>query len=480
MTSQHNRWTAQWISEALKLSLTPSFLGLKFSSIVTDSRKIVPGCLFIAIRGDTFDGHDFISQAIQEGAKGILLREDHSALKTSNAEVCYFPVRDTLMAYRELAKAWRSRFPLPVAMVAGSNGKTTTKELIYALFQGKWDRVLKTQGSQNGFVGIPMTLLELTDEHQAAVIEVGIDEPGAMAAHVDVVSPNVSVLTVIQPEHLEKLIDLDTVAREEGIALIETSARGGSIAVNCDDPNIAPHLTDIRIGKRLGYTLSDGCSDDSKPSTVMRGKISADLKTLEVSGADFQKPETFSLPLPGRHNATNLLAAIAVCRLLGLSADEMRAGLSRFNAPEGRSQVRKLSDGTQVICDYYNSQPASLRAGLELLKELPGTSAQTPRWACIADMLELGPQEEQFHREPATWMMDLGVTHVALFGKRMKWLEDELKKRGFRGYLRHFETQAELAQDLSSQAKPGSAILIKGSNSMKMGEVWKAFELARK
>lgn len=479
MTSNAS-WKSAWIFDTLKNlhlvqgELSAEFQNLNFSAIVTDSRKITPGCLFIAIPGETFDGHDFIQSAMEKGAKGILSRQSHPALANAPQDVCIFAVTDTLTAYREIAKAWRAHFKIPVAMVAGSNGKTTTKELLFALFQGKWERVLKTQGSQNGFVGIPLTLLELTNAHQAAVIEVGIDEPGTMKGHVDVVHPDVSVLTVIQPEHLEKLIDIDTVAREEGYALSETLSRNGMIAVNLDDTRIFPHFN-TSSGTKLGYTLEPTTPLPSP--NILHGKISADLKTLEVSSAGFKTVEKFPLPLPGKHNATNLLAAIAVATLVGLTPDEMRKGLARFNAPEGRSQVKTLNDGTKVICDYYNSQPASLKAGIELLREL---STQSERWLCLADMLELGPNEEAFHREPAGWIESLGQANVLLYGKRMSWLQDELKKRGFRGKLMHFSTHADLAKELAQDAKPGATVLIKGSNSMKMGEVWKAFEQLRK
>jgi UDP-N-acetylmuramoyl-tripeptide--D-alanyl-D-alanine ligase len=473
-------WKCSWIFDTLKSlhlvqdTLPSEFEKLSFPAIVTDSRKITPGCLFIAIPGDNFDGHDFIQAAMEKGAKGILSRRGHPALASAPKDVCVFAVPDTVTAYREIAKAWRARFKIPVAMVAGSNGKTTTKELLFALLQGKWEHVLKTQGSQNGFVGIPLTLLELTSTHQAAVIEVGIDEPGTMKGHVDVVHPDVSVLTVIQPEHLEKLIDIDTVAREEGYALSETLSRNGMIAVNLDDTRILPHFNTSN-GTKLGYTLEPTTPLPSP--NILHGKISADLKTLEVSSAGFKTVEKFPLPLPGKHNATNLLAAIAVATLVGLTPEEMRKGLARFSAPEGRSQVKTLNDGTRVICDYYNSQPASLKAGIELLRDL---STQSERWLCLADMLELGPNEEAFHREPAGWIESLGQANVLLYGKRMGWLQDELKKRGFRGKLMHFSTHADLAKELAQDAKPGSVVLIKGSNSMKMGEVWKAFEQLRK
>jgi UDP-N-acetylmuramoyl-tripeptide--D-alanyl-D-alanine ligase len=209
-----------FVAHALGLTLPGVLSTQAFSSVASDSRKIQPGCLFVALRGEKFDGHDFILQAIEGGARGVICRRDFARPAGSAAK--FFPVEDTLAAYRRLAGAWRREYPIPVVAVAGSVGKTTTKELLTAILRGKWDDVLKTQGSQNGFVGIPLTLLELTPPHGAAVIEVGIDETGAMEKHIQLVQPSVAVLTAIGPEHLEKLHDIPTVAREEGLALSHT------------------------------------------------------------------------------------------------------------------------------------------------------------------------------------------------------------------------------------------------------------------
>lgn len=458
--------TSKWISECLEQSLGAN--ETEFTAIVTDSRKVQPGCLFLALAGDQFDGHDFLVQAIESGAKGLIAQKQRLAElpKKLTQNILSFGVDNTLEAYRILAKSWRMQFQFPIVMIAGSNGKTTTKELLSAALLGRWQRVHKTQGSQNGFVGIPLTLLELRSDHEAAVIEVGIDEPGAMIKHIDTVAPTQSLLTIIGPEHLEKLVDIQTVAREENLALTVVAAQGGKVLINCDDPYIAPLDQSILPSRKLSYTLNVKDPDPSR----LHGKISEDGRTLEVSGAHLSVAETFCLPLPGRHNALNCLAAIAASFTLGLTADEIRKGLGLFKGADGRSQVVRLANGAQVVCDYYNSQPASLRAGLELLAQL---SQKSGSWACLADMLELGALEENFHREPAKWITELGIENIVLYGKRMKWLEEELKAKDFKGYLKHFETHAECAAVLNEKIEPRSTLLIKGSRGMKMEEVWK-------
>ncbi|MEO5969785.1 MAG: Mur ligase family protein, partial [Bdellovibrionia bacterium] len=214
---------------------------LPFTGVFTDSRKTEPGSLFVALKGDNYDGHDFIEKAVSNGARGVLCQRGHSITGSKDAYLFY--VEDPLRAYRRFAAAWRKEFSIPVIAVAGSAGKTTTKELLAAILQGKWKNILKTQGSQNGFVGIPMTLLEMRTHHEAAIIEVGIDEVGAMEQHMALVSPGYSILTSIGPEHLENLIDVPTVAREEGIALSHVARGEGTVAIYLDDPWIRPHLS---------------------------------------------------------------------------------------------------------------------------------------------------------------------------------------------------------------------------------------------
>jgi UDP-N-acetylmuramoyl-tripeptide--D-alanyl-D-alanine ligase len=249
--------TPEFIARALNISTTPSgTAGVQhFTSVVTDSRKIHAGCIFLAIKGEVFDGHHFIDQAIEQGAKGIVYQRG-SAIKNPR-DSYLFPVDDTVEAFRKIAFAWRREFSIPLIAVAGSVGKTTTKEILTSILRGKYSEVLKTVGSQNGFVGIPMTLMDLRTEHQAAVIEVGIDEIGAMKQHMELVGATTAVLTTIGAEHLEKLRDIPTVAQEEGLALSIVAQLGGLVAISLDDPWIKPHAKTIRMGTKLTYSLED-------------------------------------------------------------------------------------------------------------------------------------------------------------------------------------------------------------------------------
>jgi UDP-N-acetylmuramoyl-tripeptide--D-alanyl-D-alanine ligase len=446
-----------------------------YSAVVTDSRKLQPDCLFVALKGEKFDGHDFIAEAIAGKARGVICRKEFADLYASDARL--FAVDDTQVAYRKLGAAWRREFSIPLVAVAGSVGKTTSKELLTAILCGRWPQVLKTQGSQNGFVGIPMTLLELAPKHGAAVIEVGIDEIGAMQDHMQIVGANAAILTAIGPEHLEKLRDVPTVAHEEGLALQHVIGAGGLVAVNLDDPWIRPFSVTLRGGRKLAYSLS-GTALPSQASgiteaDVLRGSLSDDGRAMTVSGAGLNGLRV-ELPMLGKHNAMNLLGALALARGLGLNEGEIAAGLRTFvgSGAAGRSELRELPGGTPAVCDYYNANPTSVEAGLELLTQVAGTRS---RWACLGDMLELGPDEESFHRGLALKISELRVENVLLYGQRMKWLQDELQKRGF-GQSKWFESHHALAEHLKTEFKAGEALLIKGSRGMRMEEVWKLFE----
>jgi UDP-N-acetylmuramoyl-tripeptide--D-alanyl-D-alanine ligase len=490
ITAAH--FSSEWISETLARSLgrpeEPSThrgrqASREFKAITTDSRKIRGGELFVAVKGETHDGHDYIESALKSGAAGVLCSRMPAAAEAlareSGSAVWVTP--DVQQAYRALGASWRRRFSIPVIVVAGSNGKTTTKEFLSAILRGKWPSVLKTQGSQNGFLGIPMTLLELRSEHGAAVIEVGIDDVGAMSRHIECVHPTQAVLTVIGPEHLENLKDVPTVAREELIALEDTLALGGRVAIHLDDPWIAPFAEVAKQDEKpaaaagpAANTLFSLRSKHEEPRATVRGSLTAGA-TLEITtetagsaGERFELP----LPLPGRHNAQNLLAAVSVAIQAGLTPAEIARGLESFSGAEGRSQVRPLPPSRLVICDYYNASPVSMEAAFELLAATGETSAA--RWACLADMKELGPDELKFHRELAPRLLATRPKGVLLHGDRMKSLFEELRLRGYTGELAHFETPEALAAALRTKLGPGDVVLIKGSRSMKMEKVWES------
>lgn len=446
------RLDSTFVTGATGASSPSSFSGpaLEFLRVCTDSRSVRPGDLFVALKGDAFDAHDFIASAVQAGATGVLCRKG----TPHSGATLYFEVNDTLAAFRSLAAAWRREFQIPVVAVAGSVGKTTTKEFLASILSGRFARILKTEASQNGFIGIPMTLMGLRPEHQAAVIEVGIDEIGAMAQHLEVVCPTHSLVTAIAEEHLEKLRDLATVAHEENLALTETARRGGTALVHLDDSWIAPVWERLPPGRRMGYGFQKSVTGTDVLQAQARDQV------LVLQG------ESYSCPLPGSHHLGNLLGAVAAALALGLSPDEIRTGLARFQGAYGRTEMRELPGPIQVICDFYNANPASTRAALGLLPQSGRTHV------CLGDMLELGPDEEAFHRALTDPLLAASVGHVYLFGLRMTALKDELSRRGFSGYCEHFPSHASLASALQKRMKPGDTILLKGSRGMRMEEVW--------
>jgi len=471
MSEATPRLTASFASRAIGLGAggAPE-ADSEFTGVTTDSRSVPRGSLFVAIRGEKFDGHDFIGDAVAAGASGVLCRMGTSVPPGALA----FQVPDTLAAFRRLAGAWRAEFDLPVVAVAGAVGKTTTKDMLAALLSGRWPNVHRTSRSQNGFLGIAMTLIGLRPEHEAAVVEIGIDEPGAMDSHLGIVRPGVALVTAVGPEHLEKLGTLERVADEETRALEHAAARGGRAIVNLDDPWIrgwlenAARIDGFDPGRHLCFSLDPGTRPPSG-CPVVRGTFAGG--GLELTGPGIDR-ERLPLPLPGSHNAANLLAAAAAARTLGLSADEMRRGIGAFRPAFGRTDVRHLPGGIVVLCDYYNANPASIRAALTLLRELGPKTL----WACLGDMLELGPDEERFHRELAPDLVSSGVGQVLLLGTRMAWLADELARRRFKGLVRRFDTREELAGALAKGLRPGDAALIKGSRGMRMEEVWKILD----
>lgn len=464
---------SQWLGDALNIQ--PRFQR-QYTLITSDSRKATAGSLFIALPGEKFDGHDFIRQAVHSGAEAVI-GEIGKIPTDLPANIELFSVKDTLEAYRLLAKHWRKRLQVPFILVAGSVGKTTTKELLSAILRGRFRNVSSTVGSQNGFIGIPMTLLSLPLSTDIAVIEVGIDEPGTMAGHVALVEPTHSLLTAIGPEHLEKLIDLDTVAREEGIALQIPAQNGATIITRLDDPWIAKIADTLPSDANVwSCILKDGTEPGkSLLDKAVRGEYSATKESLTIllaNGSGFE----LALPLPGAHNAGNLLVAVTTAIALGLSPIEIQRGIATFQGAFGRSELKILPGPTPVLCDYYNANPSSVAAGLDLLASTALKNLSRRKIAVLGDMLELGPKEEEFHRNLASKIGSSGISSVLLYGERMKWLQDEMEKTlsGIKSH--HYGSHDELAEALMREIHAGDALLIKGSRGMKMEEVWKKIE----
>lgn len=462
-------FTHAWAKESLKSELkNPSFgtPNAPYSQITTDSRKVQANSFFVAIPGDKFDGHDFIKNTLVAGATGILCSESFnglSELKKSYPKANFYVVQDSLKSFRTLAHHWRMKFQIPVICVAGSVGKTTTKEMLAAALSGKYSGILKTQGSFNGFVGIPITLFEMRSSTQIAVIEVGIDDVNTMTDHMEIVQPTHGILSAIGPEHLEKLIDVPTVAREESIALTWIANHGGTVFQKLDDEWISKIKFD---SKSKIITLG---------VDQLNAQISAQIQNEQLVLT--KQNQKFDLVLPGTHNVSNQLNAIAICIHLGMSFDEIKKGLSTFTTATGRTEIYKKDTPQKnltFICDYYNANPSSMKAALSLLKSY-STKNKGRLIAVLADMLELGPKELELHSELYKDIQATGCAEVYLYGPRMKSLYDTLNTAKFLGKVTHHNSHSEIVEELKKSLQENDTVLIKGSRGMKMEEVWKKF-----
>ena len=450
------------------LEIPSSNRSLIFDDVVVDSRKVKANSLFIALTGGQRDGHDFIADAIARGAKGIVCERQRSIGKQT---VPMLECDDTMQALVTLAQTWRREFSIPLVAVVGSVGKTSTKEILAAALAKDRSEVLKTFGNENGDIGLPLTLLRLRSQHQFAVVEIGIDAPGAMEGHIRLAEPTAAICTAIAPEHMENFADLETVAREELIALVRTAERGGIVAVNCDDTYIRPLMSSLPPASRYGFSLDQSSTE---------GVLSAYFKppqTLCVRLSGHEEQDV-SVPLPGLHNARNTLGAIALGLGLRRPFDQLIQGLEFAEIPSGRCETHQLSTAITVICDYYNASPAAMVAGIETMLVL--TPSGSRKIAGFADMLELGKEEETYHRDLAPEVMRAGFAAVLTYGERMKWLHDELLVQGYKGLLIHCASHQTMVTELDMFLKAGDTLLLKGSRSMAMEKVWDGLKAKRK
>ena len=425
-------------------------LDASFGAVSTDSRSLNSGDLFVALVGPNFDGHDFVAAAEARGAvAAVVSRPMPGALPQ-------ILVNDTLSALQRAAESWRAQFQIPVVAVAGSNGKTTTKELIATILAGQGP-CHSTRGTLNNHIGVPLTLLGLEPRHTSAVIEIGANHPGEVAALVPLVRPTVGLVTNAGAEHLEGFGDLDGVARAEG-ELFAGLEPGATALINADDAYANLWAEMNRATRQLNFGFAPGA--DFRAVGAFRRSGPADV----VQEFELVSPAgraTVRLALAGRHNVVNALGAAAAAHACGTSLAEIAAGLARMRAVKGRLQSHAGVNGAQLIDDSYNANPSSLSAGLEVLAAFPGE-----RWLVLGDMNELGGQSRDAHVSAGHEARERGVTRlfavgaftpesVGAFGPGGEWFADA----------------TALSSHVRTLLSPGVTVLVKGSRSNRLERV---------
>jgi len=419
--------------------------------VVTDSREDVRGALFLALTGPNFDGHDFVEAAVRAGATGVVVSASWWGKGGRDRIADALVVPDTLLALQDLARAHRARHPVPLAAITGSNGKTTTKELLAAALT-PLGPVLKTRGNRNNHVGLPLTLLELTSEHRAAVVEVGLNHPGELRILSGIARPRVGVITNVSAAHLEGLGTVEGVARAKA-EIIAGLEPGGTLVVPHGVAALDAALTGY-AGRRLTFGFS----------------LQADFhpEEMDLLGTDGVKlvladGTAVRVPLPGEHTVLNALAALAAAKGLGVAPAQAAPHLAAVKPVRGRLEPRTVG-GVTIIDDSYNANPASLEASLAVLRRATGPGK---RWAILGDMLELGPEAADLHRRAGAAAAFLDG--LVVVGPLAHELGRGAVDAGLDPDTLHLaDSGAEAARLIAHRLRPGDRVLVKGSRGMQL------------
>jgi UDP-N-acetylmuramoyl-tripeptide--D-alanyl-D-alanine ligase len=425
----------------------------QFKRVHTDTRSLLPGDLFVALKGERFDAHDFLAQAYSQGAVAALAQQGLSA------EMPGLLVDDSRLALGQLAAGWRSQFVLPLIAVTGSNGKTTVTQMIAAILRAwKQEAAFATEGNLNNDIGVPLTLLRLRASHQVGVVELGMNHPGEIAYLAELTQATVALVNNAQREHMEFMATVEAVAHENG-AVIEALPASG-VAVFPADDLYTPIWKTLAGSRRVLTFAEEGAADVTATFHWTGGAWQ--VKANTPAGA-----LDFSLQIAGRHNVKNALAATACALAAGVSLAAIAAGLSSFSPVKGRSRALQLQIAGKAITlvdDSYNANPDSVRAAIDVLAELPG-----PRLLVMGDMGEVGDQGPAFHAEAGVYARERGIEQLFTLGVQSAGVVQAF------GRGQHFGDDLAALQAAVSAALPAvTSVLVKGSRSMKMERVVQA------
>jgi UDP-N-acetylmuramoyl-tripeptide--D-alanyl-D-alanine ligase len=423
-----------------------------FTGVSTDSRSIGAGDLFVALRGERFDGHEFLKAAAAAKAAATMVDSKFRGEYPLPALV----VGDTRRSLGDLARYWRARFAPALVAIAGSNGKTTVKEMLAAIFRAHANEnsVLATRGNLNNDIGLPLTLLGLRHAHRWCAIELGMNHKGEIAYLAGIARPTVALVNNAQREHLEFMRSVEEVAAENASVYDALGAEGVAV-INADDPHAA--LFRERAGKRRSVDFGLGAealAGRTVTASYRLERLSSEIRLDTPAGAADAR-----LAIPGLHNVRNALAAAACAFAVGIEVKTIAQGLSAFRPYTGRLQVKQTAGGATVIDDSYNANPDSVRAAIDVLASCPPPTALV-----LGDMGEVGEHGAEFHREVGTYARTQGVSQLLALGDATRHAVE-----AFGEGARHFAAAEELITHLNAKT-----ILVKGSRFMKMERVVQA------
>ena len=451
-------FTSEEIIQATGARLLKPAASVSFSDVCTDTRVIAKGSLFVAFKGTSFNGHDFVDKALAAGAAGAVVSEVRPEYEGLTAPI--FVAADTLKAYQDLARFHRRRFAIPVVAVTGSVGKTSTRNMIAAVLSEKY-KVLQTEKNYNNEIGLPKTLLQLTADHEACVVEMGMRGLGQIAELVDIGEPTIGVVTNVGKSHIELLGSQENIAKAKSELVQGLDAKGTAI-LNGDDPFVAP-MKDLCQGRSVLYGTDDSAQ-------IRAENIVCDEKGVRFTCRCFDRTFDVSVPVIGRHNVYNALAAIASGYLTGLSDAELQSGLSAYRGMAMRQELLHLGPYT-FINDTYNANPASMAEAIRTLDLL----TRGRKIAVLGGMGELGDWAEREHRAIGRLVADMKLDALITMGNLAEDIARAAQDAGMKAVYMTDSHEAA-ARQLKALLRDGDTVLLKGSRSFAMEKILPYFE----
>jgi UDP-N-acetylmuramoyl-tripeptide--D-alanyl-D-alanine ligase len=430
---------------------------LLVSNVCTDSRALQCGDFFVALRGERFDAHAFLGEAAERGAIGALVETAPVGLDPAFAVV---QVSDVLGGLQSLAGAYRSSLASKVVCITGSNGKTSTKDLTAGVLGRRW-LVNKTAGNLNNHIGLPLTLLRATREHEAQVVEIGMNHPGEIAPLANLARPDVAIVTNVGVAHIEHMGSSEAIALEKGM-LAEAVHAGGTVVLNADD-RFTPGIARRTSARVITAGLDGGdvrATDLEQTNSGMKFRLHATGQCVRAE-----------LPVIGAHMVQNAALACAAGLALGLSLEECAAGFAELQLTKGRLTIREVGS-VQIIDDTYNANPDSMVAALRTLAKVGGGGR---RFAVLGKMGELGQASEEGHRRAGVAAGEVGIPWLIAVGEEARWIAEAAQTGGVPN-VRWVPTVDEAIETLRAEIRSGDVVLVKGSRSAKMERVVQALE----
>ncbi|WAH35158.1 UDP-N-acetylmuramoyl-tripeptide--D-alanyl-D-alanine ligase [Alicyclobacillus dauci] len=440
------------LSHLLSATLAVGNLDTKVTGVATDNRQVRPGDAFVAFEGQRVDGHDFINDAFDRGASVAIVSKP---VKTDRGAILH--VHDPLTAVQQMAMHERTAFEGPIVGITGSNGKTTTKQMVAAVL-GSLGDCLYTEANRNNELGLPLTILQRTPAHRSIVLEMGMRGFGQISDLCRIARPNIGIITNIGQSHIELLGSQEGIARAKG-ELVQALPEDGHAILNADDVWLRSLGSKSRA-EVIGYGFS---ADSDVRARDVRWTADGMEFTVDAMG----ESSRMSLPTFGLHNISNALAAVAAGRLLGVSMNDITIGLAGLEELSGRLRIVPGHRGMKIIDDCYNASPLSMNASLDVLSHIAEAGK---RVAVLGDMYELGDYSQEGHEQVGRYAGRVGIDTLVAIGPQARWIASEAKKSGVRTVY-HSETVKEALAHLDRWVNSNSTVLVKASRGMQLEQV---------